>query len=169
VAIMRSIHATLADASKKARDATLTVADLDNEIYLYKGALSELRTELKIHGQNHHAALKSESDMVGRELESLNQRFRDDIATLKSDIQIDMNNRKSEIREEAKMTEMKIQEVYNKLIVSCSDIKTDIEIMKMETTKIIAVRLFLGAVLTLFGLSAWNANTRPVINHKAHS
>ncbi|KAI9145773.1 hypothetical protein BKA69DRAFT_1049541 [Paraphysoderma sedebokerense] len=160
VAIMRAMHAILADSSLKTRSEMLVSTDLENETYLYKAALSELRTELKVVRQNDYATVKSETDSISREIDSLNQRLRDDISNLKSDIQIDMNNRKSEIREEAKLTEFKVQEVNNKLTVLCSDIKTDIETMKLETTKVVSIRLFLGAVLTLFFLSTLNSYNR---------
>jgi ABC-type Zn uptake system ZnuABC Zn-binding protein ZnuA len=105
------------------------------ETYLYKAALSELATELKMIRKNDHATLKSEIDAILRDLDALSQRFRDDISTIKSDILIDMNNQQSDIREETKVMAMKIQELNNKLTVMCSDLRTDIETMKFQSTK----------------------------------
>ncbi|KAI9173016.1 hypothetical protein H9P43_007147 [Blastocladiella emersonii ATCC 22665] len=156
VIVMRTMNELLADAVHRAYGEMVSRTDVENETYLTKAALAELGTELKMLRQNDHAALQSEIDAIARDLEVLQQRGRDDIATIKSDITIDLNNRKSEIREEGKVMDMRIQEVNNKLTVLCSDIKTEIESMKFDATKDVMVRLFFGALVLLVAITGLN-------------
>ncbi|KAI9222752.1 hypothetical protein BC828DRAFT_364909 [Blastocladiella britannica] len=156
VALMATMHHLLASTVRAAHADMITTLDVENETYLYKAALAELGTELRMTRQTDSAALKSELDRIARDLDHLAQRARDDISTAKSDLTIDLNNRKSEIREDGKVMEMRLQEVNNKLTVLCSDIKTDVETLKFDATKDVLVRLFFGAVLLLAVMSGIN-------------
>jgi len=53
------------------------------EAYLFSAALSELRTELQVKARNDAAALRSLTTLLQREVDSLNQKMREDINTLK--------------------------------------------------------------------------------------
>lgn len=113
----------------------LTSADLGNESYLFKAALTELRTELQILRKNDAAALAIKSEIISREIDSLNQKLREDIANVKSDIAIDMNSRKSDVREEQKALEIRIQSMSNHYMAQLGDMRTKMEAAKWETTR----------------------------------
>jgi len=113
----------------------LTTADLGNESYLFKAALTELRTELQILRKNDAAALAIRTEIISREIDSLNQKLREDIANLKNDIAIDMNSRKSDVREEQKALEIRIQSMSNHDMAQLGDMRTKMEAAKWETTR----------------------------------
>ncbi|KAG5461036.1 MAG: hypothetical protein BJ554DRAFT_6840 [Olpidium bornovanus] len=91
------------------------------ESYLFKAALSELRTELQIHRRNDTANLRSDVNTVMREVDALHIKLREDMANLKSDIAMEMNTRKAEMRESAKKTEFGMLEANNRYTVELSD------------------------------------------------
>lgn len=77
--------------------------------------------------------LQAEMAAVTRDVESIGQKLREDVAIMKNEITLDLNNRKNEGREELKTIEMKIQEMNNKLTVSLGDVRTGIEAVRWET------------------------------------
>ncbi|KAH7050639.1 hypothetical protein BKA57DRAFT_384334, partial [Linnemannia elongata] len=133
--VMRSIKALLGGHTNKIRKNILTTGDLENESYLFKAALTELRTELQILRKNDAAALAIRTEIISREIDSLNQKLREDIANLKNDIAIDMNSRKSDVREEQKALEIRIQSMSNHYMAQLGDMRTKMEAAKWETTR----------------------------------
>ena len=109
----------------------LSRQDLDNESYLFKAALSELRTESQILQRNDASTLRAEQETVSRDLNSLENRIKEEVGLLKSDIQIDFNTRKFEVSQDHKTTELRIREVNDKAIIILNKIRTEMEAMKM--------------------------------------
>ncbi|CAO3699041.1 unnamed protein product [Rhizopus stolonifer] len=103
------------------------------ESYLFKAALSELRTEIQVLRKNDLQMLQAELSLLIREVDILDQRLNEGISTMKNDIQMDMNNRKNETREDQKAMDMKIQEINNKFTIRLGDIRTEIEAVRWET------------------------------------
>ncbi|KAG0046842.1 hypothetical protein BGZ83_007997 [Gryganskiella cystojenkinii] len=147
--IMRGIKALLGQHTSKIRKNMLTTADLGNESYLFKAALTELRTELQILRKNDAAALAIRTEIISREIDSLNQKLREDIANVKNDIAIDMNSRKSDVREEQKALEIRIQSMSNHYMAQLGDMRTKMEAAKWETTRKGMVAIFISATFVL--------------------
>ncbi|KAG0036432.1 hypothetical protein BGZ82_004201 [Podila clonocystis] len=147
--VMRAIKALLGQHTTKIRKNMLTGADLGNESYLFKAALTELRTELQILRKNDAAALAIKSEIISREIDSLNQKLREDIANVKNDIAIDMNSRKSDVREEQKALEIRIQSMSNHYMAQLGDMRTKMEAAKWEATRKGMVTIFISAAFVL--------------------
>ncbi|KAI9206911.1 uncharacterized protein BJ171DRAFT_308610 [Polychytrium aggregatum] len=143
VAIMRIINAILLESTMDIRSKLLSKTELENESYLYKADLQELRNELQLLRQNDTANLKTDSEAILRDIEALNQKFADKIASLKSEVAIDMNIHKSESREHGMDLNLRMQEINHKLVLRISDLKTNIETMKIDTTRMIVWYLLL--------------------------
>ncbi|KAI8921427.1 hypothetical protein DFJ77DRAFT_449832 [Powellomyces hirtus] len=135
VAIMRTINALLVDSTLSIRSGILSKTDLDNQTYLYKAHLQELRNELQLLRQNDSTQLKADTDQILRDTESMNAKFSELVGSLKTDVSMDLNNHKADGREIGTDTDLNIQEIHHKLIVRISDLKTRIETMKVETTR----------------------------------
>lgn len=131
--VMKGIKFKLRESSAFIRQRLLLRSDLDNETYLFKAGLSELRTEVQTMRRNDTHMLQAEMAAVTRDVESIGQKLREDVALMKNEITLDLNNRKNEGREELKTIEMKIQEMNNKLTVSLGDVRTGIEAVRWET------------------------------------
>ncbi|KAG0251548.1 Succinate--CoA ligase [GDP-forming] subunit beta, mitochondrial [Mortierella polycephala] len=147
--IMRTIKALLGQHTNKVRKNMLTRDDLENESYLFKAALTELRTELQILRKNDAAALAIKTEIISREIDSLNQKLREDINNVKNDIAIDMNSRKSDVREEQKALEIQIQSMSNHYMAQLGDMRTKMEAAKWETTRKGMVAIFISATFVL--------------------
>ncbi|OZJ02195.1 hypothetical protein BZG36_04757 [Bifiguratus adelaidae] len=131
--IMKAIKWKLRASASKIGAEMLSRSDLDNETYLFKAALSELRTEIQILRRNDTVLLQTNLASINRDVEALSQKLREDVANMKSDIQLDMNNRKHEVREEEQRIERRIQELGAKTTIALGDVRTDLEGMRLET------------------------------------
>ncbi|KAJ3047656.1 hypothetical protein HK097_011339 [Rhizophlyctis rosea] len=133
------------------RSNILSKTDLENQTYLYKAHLQELRNELQLLRQNDSAALKSDTESIMREIENLNGKFSEMLGSLKSEIGMDINNHKTDGREVGTDTDLRIQEIHHRLVIKLSDLKTKIETMKVETTRTIVWMAvgFFGLLMTM--------------------
>ncbi|KAI9246853.1 hypothetical protein BY458DRAFT_560492 [Sporodiniella umbellata] len=131
--IMKGIKFRLRECTAAMRHQLFLSSDLENESYLFKAALSELKTETQVLRKNNMQMLQAELSLLIREVDILDQRLNEGISTMKNDIQMDMNNRKNETREDQKGMDMKIQEINNKFTIRLGDIRTEIEAVRWET------------------------------------
>lgn len=153
-AIMEAIHQMLVTRGQDVLDTHMNKTAVENQAYLFTAALAELRTELQVRARNDAAALRSMVTLLQREVDSLNQRMREDTASMKHDIQVDMNNRKSEAKEEQNTLEQEIQDLNNRFTISISDLKTEIEqSIKWDATRR-ALTIFFGCIVILIATLA---------------
>jgi DNA anti-recombination protein RmuC len=99
--------------------------------------MSELRTEVQALRHNEAAAEKAEIISVQRELDSLNQKTREDLENLRNDVTIEMNNRKIATRAEQQNMESKIQDLNNNFTKRLADMRTEAEAQKWQTTRLL--------------------------------
>lgn len=133
--LMRATRQMLVERSGRAKTDLLHKEDTENAAYLFRAALSELRTELNVRARNDGLALRSATNTLRREVDSLNQRMKEEIGGLKHDIEMDMNNRKGETRSDQKAYELFIEEINGKFTISLGDLKTEIEQAKWDATR----------------------------------
>ncbi|KAI9306016.1 hypothetical protein BJ944DRAFT_264239 [Cunninghamella echinulata] len=131
--VMKGIKYKLRESTALLRKQLLLRSDLENESYLFKAELSELRTEIQVMRRNDTQMLQTEAAMITREVEALAQRLREDVSTMKNEVTLDMNNRKNETQEEQKAIDMKIQEINNKFTVQMGEVRTELEAVRWET------------------------------------
>ncbi|GAK66865.1 gamma-butyrobetaine hydroxylase [Moesziomyces antarcticus] len=126
-AIMQGVRHLITTRGRQLANACLNKSDVENQAYLFKAALSEIRTEVQVRGRNDAAGLRSITTLLQREVDALEQKMKEDVERLKHDIQVDMNNRKAESKEEQNNLEQEIQDLNNRFTISLSDLKTEIE------------------------------------------
>jgi hypothetical protein len=80
---MRATRALLVDRIGRVRREALTVKDLDNQAYLFRAALSELRAGITTSTNNDTAAIRTATTALRREVDRLDVKMKEDIATLK--------------------------------------------------------------------------------------
>ncbi|EGF98704.1 uncharacterized protein MELLADRAFT_95455 [Melampsora larici-populina 98AG31] len=107
----------------------------EGQAYLYNAALGELRTEVKVKTRNDGIVLKSASNVLQREIDSLKQKMKEDVDGLKNEIQLEMNGRKEEASDDQKKLELAIQELNSKFTILVGDVRTEIETRKWITTR----------------------------------
>lgn len=148
-ALMELTRALLQQRGAELTEQHINRSDLDNQLYLFSSALSELRTEVRVRARNDGAALRSLSSLLQREIDGLTQKMQADIEQLKHDIQVDMNNRKTEVQEESNNLEQEIQDLNNRFTIFVSDLRTEIEqSIKWDATRR-ALALVFGIVAIL--------------------
>ncbi|KAK7470725.1 hypothetical protein VKT23_002147 [Stygiomarasmius scandens] len=150
--LMRATRALLVDRIGKVRREALTTKDLDNQAYLFRAALSELRSEMTLTTKNDSAAVRTATTALRREVDKLDVKMKEDVATLKHEIQIDMDSRKNEAKDEFKRRSIAIEELLNKSIVSISDLRTDVEEVKWDNMRRAVVGLFAFAGAIIIGM-----------------
>ncbi|KAG7449285.1 uncharacterized protein BT62DRAFT_886986 [Guyanagaster necrorhizus] len=144
--LMRATRALLVDRVGRVRREGLTAKDLDNQAYLFRAALSELRSEITVTTKNDIAAMKSSGTVLRREVDKLDVKMKEDLGFLKHEIQMELDSRKNEVKEQFKRQDISVEEMLNKFIVEISTLRTVVEEVKWDNTR--------RAVLTLFGFVA---------------
>jgi len=140
---MRATRALLVNRIGKVRREGLTVKDLDNQAYLFRAALSELRAELTMSTKNDSAAIRAATAALRREVDLLDVKMKENVGNLKHEIQMELDSRKNEAKADLKQQDINIETLLNKAIVTISDLRTDVEEIKWDNMR--------KAVLTLSG------------------
>ncbi|KAF7301330.1 hypothetical protein MIND_00698100 [Mycena indigotica] len=144
--LMRATRALLVDRLGRVKREGLTVKDLDNQAYLFRAALAELRAEFTMDTSNDSASMRTATTALRKEVDKLDIKMKEDVATLKHEVQMELDSRKNEAKSELKQQDIVIEELLNKAIVSISDLRSDVEEVKWDNTR--------RAVVTLFGFLA---------------
>lgn len=132
---MRTTKALLIMAEEEASRDLVAKADVENEAYLFSAALSELRTEVQMTARTDAIALRSLGSQLQREVDSLGQKMREDMANLRNDNQLDLNNRKEEASADIAAVEQKILDLNNKFSLLVGDTKAALETSKWIQTR----------------------------------
>jgi len=151
---MRATRALLVDRVGRVRREGLTVKDLDNQAYLFRAALSELRAEVTMRTRNESAAIRTATTALRRDVDRLDVKMKEDIATLKHEIQMELDSRKNESRADMKRQDIVIEELMNKAIVELGDLRTDMESVKWDNMRksVVALSVFVFAILVTMEL-----------------
>ncbi|KAJ7368225.1 hypothetical protein DFH08DRAFT_676491 [Mycena albidolilacea] len=150
--LMRATRALLVDRVGRVRREGLTVKDLDNQAYLFRAALQELRAEITMSTNNDSAAMRTATSALRREVDRLDIKMKEDIATLKHEIQIELDSRKNEAKSNFTQQDISIEELLNKAVVSVSDLRTDVEEIKWDNMRRAVVTLMAFVVVIVISL-----------------
>ncbi|KAJ2487528.1 hypothetical protein IWW37_005207 [Coemansia sp. RSA 2050] len=150
-AVMAMVRGRVEARVGDVRGAMLTKSDLENDAYLFRAALQELRMEMQMTRKNDQSLLESQSAGVSREIESLFQKTNDQIANLRSDITIEVNNHRHDSGLVMKGMDMELHELATKYQMLMGEMKTDIEAIKLGSIRrglitVVLTALFLSAV-----------------------
>ncbi|KAJ1719805.1 hypothetical protein LPJ53_005486, partial [Coemansia erecta] len=148
--IMTLVKHKVHHSMERVGDSMLTKSDLENDAYLFRAALQELRTETQMIRKNDQSLLESQAAAISRDIDSLAQKINDEVANLRSDIEIELNNHKHDTNHEMKSLDMELHELASKYQVVMGEMKTDIEAVKLESIR----RGLVTAVLTTLFLTA---------------
>ncbi|KZT62352.1 hypothetical protein CALCODRAFT_409679, partial [Calocera cornea HHB12733] len=118
-----------------AEERTISRGDLENQAYLFRAALSELRSEAASRSRADSASIRTTLVALRREVDTLAQKLKEDMDTLKHEIQMEMNTRKNESRLETKVAEVAMEEVNHKSTITIGELRTEIEAAKWNNTR----------------------------------
>ncbi|KAI9243378.1 hypothetical protein BY458DRAFT_530719 [Sporodiniella umbellata] len=108
-------------------------ASFYHDTYFIKAGLSELRTEVQMMKRQDVQALKAESHLLARELESVAQELKAQVASVRDEIMLELENKKTETRIEHQTMGIQLQELNNQRVVKLSEVKMGLESVRLET------------------------------------
>jgi len=132
---MRATRALLVDRIGKVKRDGLTYKDIDNQAYLFRAALSEMRTELTTRSRAETAAIRAQSAALRREVDALSARVKESLDGLKHEVQMDVDSRKNEEKGASKKVDIEIEALLNKSLVSLYDLRSDVEEVKWDNMR----------------------------------
>ncbi|KAH9963206.1 hypothetical protein BC827DRAFT_1129069 [Russula dissimulans] len=133
--LMRATRALLVDRIGKVKRDGLTYKDLDNQAYLFRAALSEMRTEMTTRTRAETAAIRAQSASLRRDVDALSARLKESLDGLKHDIQMDVDIRKNEEKGASKKVDLEIEALLNKSLVTLYDLRSDVEEVKWDNMR----------------------------------
>lgn len=77
-----------------------------------------------------------------KEVDRLDVKMKEEIATMKHEIQMELESRKNEAMSDLKLQDIAMEELLSKVIVSVSDLRTDVEEVKWENMRRTVMTLF---------------------------
>lgn len=146
---MRATRALLVDRLGRVKRDALTGKDLESQAYLFKAALSELRTETTMLTRNEAAAIKTATGALRRDVDMLDGRMKEDVGNLKHEIQMELDSKKNESKNDLKQLDIRIEEVLNRSLIEIGDLRTDMEKMRWDNLRnsVVALSGFLLVIM----------------------
>ncbi|TEB30192.1 hypothetical protein FA13DRAFT_1734012 [Coprinellus micaceus] len=159
--LMRATRALLVDRIGKVRREGLTQKDLDNQAYLFRAALNELKNEITAMTKNDSAGIRTTTTALRREFDKLDVKMKEDVQNLKHEIQMELDTRKNEARTELKHMDIEIEELLNRTVVTVSELRTDVEEMKWDITRKAVGTLALFVIATIISMELKSLTSEP--------
>lgn len=111
VEMMKIVRALLAENLDVAQHGLVSKSDVENETYLFQAACSELRTEIQNARKTNDEKMRMQRTILQHEVDILNQKLTQDLASLKDDLRGMFNDRKMEVRMEQRAMESAVSAV----------------------------------------------------------
>ncbi|KAF8271763.1 hypothetical protein EI94DRAFT_1551964, partial [Lactarius quietus] len=169
--LMRATRALLVDRIGKVKRDGLTYKDLDNQAYLFRAALSEVRAEATTRTRSETAAIRAQSAFLRRDVDALGARLKEGIDGLKHEIQMDIEGRKSEEKDTSKQVDLEIEALLNKSLVTLYDMRSDVEEVKWDNMRksVATLSAFLLVIVIAMELRPqFNAPPSPPVSNVQH-
>ena len=80
---MEATRSMIVERGFVARETMLGREEMENQAYLFKAALNELRTELNVRARNDGTVLRTAAGEIRREVEGLEVKIKEDVLTMK--------------------------------------------------------------------------------------
>ncbi|KAI0303116.1 hypothetical protein BC826DRAFT_983460 [Russula brevipes] len=173
--LMRATRALLVDRTGKVKRDGLTYKDLDNQAYLFRAALSEMRTEMTTRTRAETAAIRAQSAALRRDVDVLSARLKESLDGLKHEIQMDVDNRKNEEKGASKKVDLEIEALLNKSLVTLYDMRSDVEEVKWDNMRksVVALTAFLFVIVVGMELRSQPKNppapSTTSVSHNPHT
>ncbi|KAI9673100.1 MAG: hypothetical protein M1829_004414 [Trizodia sp. TS-e1964] len=150
VTAMKAVRGLLADNLKIAKESLVSKSDVENSIYLFRAACSELKTEIQNYRQIEADKIRAQRTHLQHEFDILNQRLTQDLLTLKDELKGMFDDRKMSVRMDQRETDSQIQMLNYKITVLLnSDAKSDIEGLRWVLVRRAAIAIVTMALLIL--------------------
>lgn len=146
VTIMKAVRLMLAVNLDIAKDGLVSKSDVENEIYLFRAACSELRTSLQSSRHSEIQRQRTQRAHLHHEYDILNQKVSQDMLMLREGLKAMFNDRKMAVQEEKQRLDSKISELnYEITVLLNSDSKSEVEGLRWVLTRRAALAIAISA------------------------
>ena len=136
VILMKAVRGLLTTNLSIARAGLVSKSDVENEIYLFRAACSELRTEISNARRTSQRTSSTQLAHLTQEVEILSQRLTQESSALKDDLRGMLDDRRMAVRMEQQGVEQRIQELNYKIAVALnSDSRSEVEGLRWVLTR----------------------------------
>lgn len=154
VTIMKAVRSILQKNLDLAKENLTSKSDVENELYLFKAACSELQSSLQTARSSETQRQRTSRTQLQHEIDILSQRLNQDLAGMKDDIKGMFNDHSMNTREQQRSIDTSVQELNYKITVSLnSDGKSEIEGLRWVLTRRAAMTIGTCACKSLFVIS----------------
>lgn len=167
---MKIVRSLLAENLAIAQHGLVSKSDVENETYLFQAACSELRTEIQNSRRTNDEKLRMQRTLLQHEVDILNQKLTQDLASLKDDLRGMFNDRKMDVRMEQRSMESAIQELNYKITVALnSDSKSEVEGVRWILTRrsVLAIVFMAVVVLSSLRLASYRSHEAALAQQRA--
>lgn len=152
--ILRLINENLTQKLNKLNSKVLAKNDLENEVYLFEAAQSEMRFEVKHARELALKILENEKNQLDYQMKEESDELNKLMILSKNESQVMMNDQFSENTLLQKSLKKSIQNLNNKISTNInSDIKSDIESLRWQTTRSGLLAVLILVFLVMSGVS----------------
>ncbi|KAF2672368.1 hypothetical protein BT63DRAFT_370096 [Microthyrium microscopicum] len=158
VTIMKGVRSILADNMNLATRALVSKSNVENELYLFRAACSELKAEIQNARKAEADRWRSQRAQLQHEVDILGQTLTQEAGSMKDELKGLFDDRKMLTRGEQKKVEAKIQELNYKITVALnSDARSNIESLRWILTRraILALVIAGGMVIGTLNYSRY--------------
>lgn len=146
ITLMKAIRSLLGQNLDVAKESLVSKSDVENELYLFRAACSELRTSLQTSRQSEIQRQRTQRAHLQHEADILNQRMSQEMLGLKEELKGMFNDRKMATGEEKQKLDSKIQELnYEITVLLNSDSKSEVEGLRWVLTRRAAMAIAISA------------------------
>ncbi|KAJ5107750.1 Protein of unknown function DUF1640 [Penicillium angulare] len=145
--IMKGVRGILQSNLDFAKESLTSKSDVENEVYLFKAACSELQQSLQTARNSEVQHQRASRGQLEHETDILSQRLNQELAGMKDEIKGMFNDHKMTTREQQRTIDTMVQELNYKITVSLnSDGKSEIEGLRWILTRRAALSLAICAL-----------------------
>ncbi|KAL1987169.1 hypothetical protein VTN96DRAFT_4775 [Rasamsonia emersonii] len=159
VTLMKAIRAILQEKLEFARRTLTSKSDIENELYLFKAACSELQQSMQTSRNAEIQRQRTSRTHLQHEVDILSQRMNQELARLNDDLKGMFNDHKMAIKEMQRSIDTAIQELNYKITVSLnSDGKSEVEGLRWILTRRAALAIATSAIMIILFLKYYSVH-----------
>ncbi|MDI1492498.1 MAG: hypothetical protein OHK93_003712 [Ramalina farinacea] len=153
VSVMKAVRGLLAQNLDVAREGLVGKSDVENEVYLFRAACSELRTEILNLRRSSTSKQKTQLSHLQHTYDILSQRTTAELASLRDELKGMLNDRRMDTRENSQVLDSAISELNYKISVNLnSETKSEVEGLRWVLTRRAAMAIAFAGILILGSL-----------------
>ncbi|TKA22686.1 hypothetical protein B0A50_07779 [Salinomyces thailandicus] len=153
ITIMKAVRLIMADNMDLANAALVSKSMVENELYLFRAACAELKTEITSRRRGDQEKMRAERTQLHHEVDILSQRLGQESGAMKDEVKGMFDDRKMGVRNEQREMDSKVQQLNYKITVNLqADARSEIEGLRWVMTRRVIIALGVVVIMVLGSL-----------------